>query len=150
MNILREKKVIITCIQNEPIELIELNKVIQRNEALVQDSGAFLLFCGKIRSKNKDKQVIHLEYDAHLSLAKKCLQNLAEEYTKKYNLDLCYCIHRIGKVLPQEIAVAVITGAKHRKENYLANQSLIDKIKITVPIWKKEVYADNSYEWSPR
>ena len=141
-------------IQNSPIELKALLDLAEKQEEEIKgESGALLLFCGQVRSSSidlktgKKKQVRHLEYEAHISLAQKIMQQIAEECSRERQVHFCACIHRIGLALPQETTVAIVTAGRHRAEVYAANRQLIDRIKSEVPLWKKEVYMDDSYQW---
>ena len=75
------------------------------------------------------------------------MQEILEKSIAEFHLDYAIAVHRTGKLLPGEIAVAVITFSKHRKEAYDANQVIIHAIKHEVPIWKKEIFTDGSYTW---
>ncbi len=110
-------------------------------------AGAVVLFSGDVRNNNKDKEVQYLEYEAYQEMAEKLIAEVLNEAIEKWNLITAFCQHRIGKLLPSECAVLVITVSKHRKEAYEANQFIIDTIKRDAPIWKKEFYIDGKSEW---
>jgi molybdopterin synthase catalytic subunit len=110
-------------------------------------AGALVLFSGDVRDNNLGKEVSYLEYEAHSSLAAKMIEEILQEAIEKWNLTLAVAQHRIGKVSVAESAVVVITASIHRKEAYLANRHIIDRIKHEVPIWKYEVFADGTKQW---
>ena len=136
-------------------EEIDLNLVIGKEATSRIDGrlkcGSFVYFCGTVRDTgildHLSKTVDHLEYEACLPLAQKCMKKILEESNRKWNLLYSLSIHRIGMVLPGEIAVVVMTSSPHRKESYFANQEVISRIKTEVPLWKKEVYSDQSWSW---
>lgn len=110
-------------------------------------SGGVVIFCGDVRIENSGKQVAFLDYEAHVPLASKMVDAILKEATAKWSLNVAIAQHRIGKVEVGETAVVVITCAPHRKEAYLANQFIIDKIKHEAPIWKCEYFVDGTKEW---
>ncbi len=111
------------------------------------NSGAMVLFSGEVRSNNKGKEVIHLEYEAYEPMADKMIGQILEEAINRFNLNQAVCVHRLGKIDISGCAVVVITGSGHRKEAYDANRYIIDRVKNEVPIWKHEFYADGTSEW---
>lgn len=126
---------------------INVNKFL--SEVKNFNGGAVVIFCGKIRPKNKNKSVKYIFYEVYVSMAEKMIKNIIESAITKWNLLYANVIHRTGKVNVNEIAVIVITQHNHRLEAYMANQYIIDKIKHEVPIWKCEYYNDGTYMWSP-
>lgn len=132
-------------------EPIEIGKIVQ-NIAL-NSCGAMVIFTGHVRDHSKNKKgeikyVKALEYTAFEPLANQLINEILTEAISKFNLNGAYCLHRLGFLNLQEIAVIIITTAKHRKECYKANQYIIDRIKHEVPIWKKEYFIDGTIEWS--
>ncbi|MCK6379878.1 MAG: molybdenum cofactor biosynthesis protein MoaE [Leptospiraceae bacterium] len=126
----------------DPIDLGEL-----LSEHHNPKSGAIVLFSGETRDYSKEKTVKYLEYESHTELAEKIIEGILKEATEKWNLNSAICIHRLGVVMPLESAVVVITSSPHRKEAYTANQFIIDSVKKNAPIWKKEVFEDDSSNW---
>ena len=110
-------------------------------------AGAIVLFSGDVRDNNMGKNVAYLEYEAHTSLAAKMIKKILEDAVSKWNLKLALAQHRVGKVDVGESAVVVITSSPHRKEAYQANRHIIDRIKHEVPIWKCEVFTDQTKQW---
>lgn len=135
-------------ITNEIIKIDSLLKNIS-----LKSAGAMVIFTGHVRDNSIDnngnlKSVRALEYTAHEPLANQLIFQILEDAKKKYNLIDAYCLHRIGYLNLEEIAVIVITTAGHRKECYAGNKYIIDRIKHEVPIWKKEIFIDGTSEWS--
>ena len=110
-------------------------------------AGAVVLFSGEVRDHNVGKEVLWLEYEAHIELASKMIKEILAEAASRWSLNIAVAQHRIGKTSVGESAVVVITASPHRKEAYAANRFIIDKIKHEVPIWKCEVFADGTKEW---
>ena len=110
-------------------------------------SGAIVLFTGETRDYSKDRVVKFLEYESHIEMAEKVIGEILLEATERWKLNGVICIHRLGIVMPAESAVVVVTSSPHRKEAYEANQFIIDSVKKNAPIWKKEVYSDETSGW---
>lgn len=111
-------------------------------------SGAVGVFVGTVRSipsgTDDDRSVIRLEYEAHPELAEQTLRDLARAAAAKWDLDRIVAIHRTGTCEIGEPTVVIACSAAHRTEALEACRWLIDEIKTTVPIWKREVYTDGS------
>lgn len=129
-------------VSEAPIDLCALLQSAHHPKA-----GAVVLFSGEVRNHSHNKQVSHLEYEAHPPLAEKMIAEIVATAIEKYKLHDACCTHRIGKVEVCESAVAVITCSSHRSEAYAANRYIIDRVKHEAPIWKKEFFEDGSYEW---
>ena len=113
------------------------------------DVGGIGVFVGSVRDSssvesNSDKPVIALDYDSHPSLAEQRLRAIAAEAASKWELRRVVAIHRTGHCELGEPTVVVAAGAPHRGDALEACRWIIDTIKSTVPIWKREAYADGS------
>ena len=111
--------------------------------------GGIGVFVGTVRDSssvatNSDKTVVALDYDSHPSLAEQRLRAIAGEAATKWDLRRVVAIHRSGHCELGEPTVVVATGAPHRADALEACRWIIDTIKSTVPIWKREAYADGS------
>lgn len=110
--------------------------------------GGLCFFFGAVREQNGGKDVVAVEYDAAIPLAEKVLRDLADEAKTKWGQDLDLCvIHRIGRLNVGEVSVAIGVSSRHRDEAFQASRYVIEQIKLRVPIWKKEIYADGESEW---
>ena len=111
--------------------------------------GGIAVFVGTVRdsaavSENVGKNVVRLDYEAHPSLAEDALAQVAFEAAEKWRIRRVIAIHRTGTCELGEPTVVVACGAPHRSDALEACRWMIDTIKQTVPIWKREVYADGS------
>lgn len=118
-------------------------------DASAPSCGAVASFVGTVRQsaavpENADKPVTMLEYEAHPTLAASRMEELAREAVAKWALERVVAIHRIGTCELGEPTVVISCGAAHRGDALDACHWLIDEIKASVPIWKKEIYADGS------
>lgn len=111
-------------------------------------SGAEVIFAGKIRNHSEGRQVLYLEYEAYEAMAEKIIRNLVADARALWPVDRILVRHRLGKIMPGEIAVWIQVEAAHRDEAYCASRFLIEAVKHKVPIWKKEYFADGTNEWS--
>jgi molybdopterin synthase catalytic subunit len=105
-------------------------------------NGAVVTFMGTIRGHSEGKRVLYLEYEAHEEMAREKLEEVAREIRERWQLEDISVIHRVGRIQPGEVAVAIAVAAPHRQEAFAACHYAIDRIKEIVPVWKKEVYED--------
>lgn len=124
---------------------IDLNKVMAA--AHHAKAGAVVLFSGEVRNHNDGQEVDFLEYEAHEEMAARLIGEILEDAKGKWCLHYVYAQHRVGKVAISESAVVVVTSSSHRDEAYLANRYIIDRIKLEVPIWKKEYFSEGKEVW---
>jgi molybdopterin synthase catalytic subunit len=123
---------------------IDIQNVIRSAESA--DAGALNVFIGTVRSKTGEKKVIRLEYEAYEPMAILELKKIIEMAKEKWNLKGWAISHRVGTLNIGDVAVVVAVSTAHRKESFEACQFIIDSLKQTVPIWKKEVF-DGGEEW---
>ena len=118
-----------------------------KNKSLVTpECGGVVTFEGRVRNHNEGQAVESLEYEVYGELALKEGKNILDQTKEKYDILDSYCIHRVGHLQIGDLAVWISVTSKHRKEAFRACEFIIDEIKKTVPIWKKENYADKSIE----
>ena len=111
------------------------------------ETGATGVFVGTVRatpSEHEDKQVLRLDYEAHPTLAEDALRAAALHAAERWPLMRVVAIHRTGSCELGEPTVVIACSAEHRAEAMDACRWLIDEVKATVPIWKKEIYTDGS------
>ncbi|MDQ6815694.1 MAG: molybdenum cofactor biosynthesis protein MoaE [Bacteroidota bacterium] len=108
------------------------------------DTGAVNLFIGTVRNHTKGKQVVKLVFEAYDKMALKEMCRLATKAKEKWPVDKLLMLHITGEKKPGEAVVAIGVTSAHRDASFEACRFLIDELKKTVPIWKKEFYTDNS------
>jgi molybdopterin synthase catalytic subunit len=106
--------------------------------------GGLVVFEGSTRSPSEGKTVLRLEYEAYEERARRQLDELAREATRRWDLGGVIAVHRTGVVPIGEPSIVVATVSPHRSEAFEAARWLIDTIKEQVAIWKKEIFADGS------
>lgn len=116
-------------------------------EALVTDpaNGAICSFSGLVRDNSHGKVVTSLEYDAYIPMAEKLMREIAEDIGREFPINHLAMVHRIGRMNVGELVVVVSAGAAHRDAAFAAARAGIDRLKRTVPIWKKEFFTDGSH-----
>ncbi len=116
----------------------------QECQDLVKDdsAGGLVLFTGTVRNHTKGKEVIRLEFEAYAPMALKEMEKIARVAVEKWDILHIAIHHRVGVLEIGEIPVLIAVGAAHRKAAFEACEFAIDTLKETVPIWKKEIFAD--------
>ena len=112
---------------------------------VVKDTnGAVVTFLGTTRDNFEGKRVITLEYEAFEEMAVKKLEEIRQGLMAEFQIEDIAIAHRIGRVDIGQISLVVAVASPHRKEAFLACHEAVDRLKSTVPIWKKEIYEDGS------
>jgi molybdopterin synthase catalytic subunit len=110
-------------------------------------AGAIVLFLGTARDHSEGKPgITELEYEAYPEMVEAKLAEVVEQAVGRWDLEAVVVEHRVGIVALGETSVAVAVAAAHREEAFAAGRFLIDELKSTVPIWKKEHWAGGG-EW---
>ena len=110
------------------------------------ECGATVTLDGYVRKFTKGRETLHLVYEAYDSMAIKEMQKLVEQAKRDFEISNVGIVHRLGQLEIGETSVVISVAAPHRKAAFAACEWLIRELKRTVPIWKKEVYADGE-EW---
>ena len=128
------------------IELTEQPLDAERVTAQVRrdTNGAVVTFLGTTRDNFEGKRVVTLEYEAFPEMAVKKLEEIRQQLRAEFGIDDIAIAHRIGSVPIGEISLVVAVASPHRKEAFFACHAAVDRLKETVPIWKKEVYEEGS------
>lgn len=107
-------------------------------------AGATVLFVGTTRDVNDGRVVERLEYDAYREMAASEMAKLGAEIERRWPGAKVAMAHRVGVVPIGEASVAIAVSAPHREAAFAACRYGIDRLKATVPIWKKEYYGDGA------
>lgn len=99
----------------------------------------------KERETNELRETLYLEYEAYEPMAIKEMQKLVEQAKVDFEISSVCIVHRIGRLEIGETSVVISVAAPHRKAAFAACEWLIRELKRTVPIWKKEIYADGEH-----
>jgi MoaE-MoaD fusion protein len=112
-------------------------------------AGGIATFTGTVRAESRGRRVVKLEYEAYAEMAEDVMAKLAEELQARYDLHGIAIHHRVGAVEIGEASVVIAVSAAHRSDALSACRDAIDRLKETVPLWKKELY-EGGEEWIGR
>jgi molybdopterin synthase catalytic subunit len=118
-------------------------------EVAYEGAGGIATFSGTVRRQSRGREVTHLEYEAYAEMAEDVMTGLARELEGRYDLCAVAIHHRVGRLEVGETSVAIAVSAPHRQDALAACKDAIDRLKETVPLWKKEVY-EGGEEWLGR
>src|SRR5580765_210779 len=113
------------------------------------DAGALASFVGTVRRRSRDRDVLHLDYEAYEEMAEEMLARLGAELTERHGLTAVAIHHRLGRVEIGEPSVVIAVSAAHRGAALDACREAIETLKTSIPLWKKEVYSGGE-EWIGR
>jgi molybdopterin synthase catalytic subunit len=113
------------------------------------ESGGYVVFLGKVRNKNKGRQVKKLIYEVYDEMALKEMARIREEALEKFRINDMLIWHRKGELKVGEDTILVIASAPHRKEAFEACIWAVDEVKKRVPVWKKEITNEGEF-WIER
>jgi molybdopterin synthase catalytic subunit len=106
------------------------------------DAGAVATFTGTVRERAREREVLDLEYEAYPGMAEQEIARIARAVLAEHGCLRAAIWHRTGVVAVGEASVAIAISSAHRAPAFAACKQAIDTLKLTVPIWKKERYAD--------
>lgn len=109
-------------------------------------SGGIATFIGTVRNVTQNKPVVRLEYECYESMAVKEIKKIVDQAVIKFSVRNIVVHHRTGILVPGDAAVMIVVSDGHRNAVFDACRYVIDTIKQTVPIWKKEIFEDGE-EW---
>ncbi len=127
------------------IEIVEAIDVAQVYAELSHPgSGGSCVFVGSVREFTGKEEVISLEFETYKAMALKEMEKIAMEATKKWELNRVVVRHAVGVKEVEEPVVVVGASSAHRDACFAACRFLIDTLKQTVPIWKKEIFRNKT------
>lgn len=106
--------------------------------------GAVCVFDGIVRDNTRGRKTLYLDYEAYREMALSQMNALAAEAVAKFGVRDVAVVHRLGRLQVGESSVLVAVGSAHRGAAFDACRWLIDTLKKTVPIWKKEQFVDGA------
>lgn len=112
------------------------------------DIGAHHIFLGQVRADHVgDRQVTAIEYTAYEEAALEKMAEIREDVFAQYPLSCLHIYHSLGKVAVGELCFFVFTSSAHRGPAQEACKLLVDRIKGELPIWGKELFGEEGYQW---
>lgn len=127
--------------QKEAIPVSDLATTVGKDS-----DGAIVTFVGQARDKSRNKSVSHLEYEIYEEMASSEMTKIIDDTFEQWPVTDCVVVHRYGTVNIGEASIFIAVSSPHREDAFTACRYIIDTIKKTVPIWKKEFYDDGS-QW---
>ncbi|MGA8671625.1 MAG: molybdenum cofactor biosynthesis protein MoaE [Terracidiphilus sp.] len=130
---------IITNLTREPIDAAKLVA-----EAKQGADGAVVVFDGIVRNNSRGRRTLHLDYEAYEEMALNQIRELAQKARTSFAVRHVTVVHRLGRLEVGETSVLIVVASAHRAQAFDACRWLIDTLKTTVPIWKKETFVDGA------
>ncbi|WP_438496423.1 molybdenum cofactor biosynthesis protein [Paenibacillus sp. IHBB 3054] len=124
---------------------LPLNAEALLDKVLDSDHGASLIFVGTTREMTGDQRTTALHYEAYIPMALSKLQEIGRGVQERWNAR-CAIAHRIGLVGLKEASVIIAVSAAHRDVCYEASRYAIEKLKASVPVWKKDI-NESGEQW---
>jgi len=123
-------------------ERIDAERIVSRMKAGAD--GAVCVFDGIVRDNTRGRRTLHLDYEAYEEMALKQMRELVSEAVAKFGVRDVALVHRLGQLEVGETSVLIVVASVHRTAAFEACRWLIDTLKKTVPIWKKEHFVDGA------
>ena len=108
------------------------------------DDGAVVVFDGIVRNQTHGRRTLYLDYSAYEAMALKQMEQLAQQALSNFAIRDAWLVHRLGRLQIGETSVYIAVASPHRAAGFEACRWLIDTLKTTVPIWKKEYFEDGA------
>jgi len=108
------------------------------------EDGAAVVFEGVVRDNTRGRRTLYLDYEAYEGMAVKQMEELAEQALVEFQIRDVAIVHRLGRLEIGETSVLIVVASAHRAAAFEACRRLIDTLKRTVPIWKKEYFEDGA------
>ncbi|MEO8430210.1 MAG: molybdenum cofactor biosynthesis protein MoaE [Acidobacteriota bacterium] len=125
----------------EPIDLAPLLAAVRPSD------GGVCVFLGVVRDNSGGRGTVSIEYEAYGEMAESEMERIAGGLAREWPDARVAIRHRVGVLRVGEASVAVVASAPHRGDAFAACRAAIDRIKTSVPIWKKELHPDGSSDW---
>lgn len=127
-------------------ERIDARKMVE--SAKQGEDGAVVVFDGVVRNNTRGRETLYLDYEAYEPMALKEMDALAAQARSHFGVRHVTIVHRLGRLRIGESSVLIVVASAHRAQAFDACRWLIDTLKKTVPIWKKETFTDGVV-WAP-
>ena len=106
--------------------------------------GAVCVFDGIVRDNTRGRQTLYLDYEAYREMALAQMHQLSAQAVERFGVRDIALVHRLGRLAIGETSVLIVIASAHRAAAFDGCRWLIDTLKKTVPIWKKETFADGA------
>lgn len=122
-----------------PIDGAALSEALKRGE-----DGAVVVFDGFVRNNTRGRRTLHLFYESYEDMALSQMRKLGDEAVERFGVRGVTIVHRLGRLEISETSVLIAVASAHRGQAFEACRWLIDTLKKTVPIWKREHFEDGA------
>ena len=130
-----------------PITVSFIADSIQKHSSKTE-IGGHSIFLGQVRADTIDgKKVSSIEYTAYEEMALEKMHRIREDIFAKYPLTCMHVYHSLGKIAAGEICLFVFTSSAHRKAAIDACEETVERLKVELPIWGKELFEDETHQW---
>lgn len=136
------RRVVLATVAHEPTDAGQL--ALEVDDAA---AGAVVTFAGVVRNHDGGRAVTEIEYVGHPTAADVVAQ-VAADIAQRFPIDGIAVVHRLGRLGIGDVALAAAVSAAHRGEAFAALTELVDEVKRRLPVWKRQVFADGSHEWT--
>jgi molybdopterin synthase catalytic subunit/molybdopterin converting factor small subunit len=123
----------------EPIDTTAIQAALKSG-----DDGAVCVFDGMVRNNTLGRSTLHLDYEAYEEMALAQMRGLREQAIARFGVREVAIVHRLGRLLVGETSVLIVVASAHRGPAFEACRWVIDTLKKTVPIWKREQFVDGA------
>jgi molybdopterin synthase catalytic subunit len=135
--------------QDDPVQIVKEPIDGQMTERIVNavksgGDGAVCVFDGIVRDNTRGRATLHLDYEAYEEMALKQMRALREDAIARFGVREIAIVHRLGRLFVGETSVLIAVSSTHRGAAFDACRYVIDTLKKTVPIWKREQFADGA------
>ncbi|HEX4030157.1 MAG TPA: molybdenum cofactor biosynthesis protein MoaE [Terracidiphilus sp.] len=130
---------VVVALTREPIDAEKLVATAKHGE-----DGAVVVFDGIVRDNSRGRKTLHLDYEAYEEMAVRQMRELAAQARERFGVRQVAIVHRLGRLEVGATSVLIIVASAHRAQAFDACRWLIDTLKQTVPIWKKETFVDGA------
>ncbi len=134
---------VLVALTQEPIHAAAIAAATKQDE-----DGAVVVFDGIVRNHSRGRRTVHLDYEAYEEMAIRQMRALGEKARERFGVRQVTMVHRLGRLEIGETSVLIVVASAHRSAAFEACRWLIDTLKQSVPIWKKETFADGQV-WAP-
>lgn len=121
-------------------ERIDARALVERMQG--PDDGAVITFEGVVRNNSKGRATRYLDYECYTPLALKQMQTIGRAALEKYDVHRVAVVHRVGRLEIGEASIVIVVASGHRLAAYDASLEIINTVKTSVPVWKKEYFED--------
>jgi molybdopterin synthase catalytic subunit len=134
---------VFAALTREHIDAAKLVAAAKRGE-----DGAVVVFDGIVRNHSRGRRTLHLDYEAYEEMAVRQMRELANQARGRFGVRQVAIVHRLGRLEIGETSILIVVASAHRSAAFEASRWLIDTIKKSVPIWKRETFVDGAV-WAP-